>query len=67
MPHLTENPMKIGWLVPEMQAVEGFSTKKKEKEKKKKEKKKENKGNFYFYLKINICQFRLSFLDHITV
>ena len=25
MPHLVENPMKIGWLVPEIQAVEGFA------------------------------------------
>ena len=25
MLHLAENPMKIGWLVPEIQAIEGFA------------------------------------------
>ena len=25
MPHLAENPMKIGWLVPEIQTDEGFA------------------------------------------
>ena len=24
IPHLAENPMKIGWLVPEIQTVEGL-------------------------------------------
>ena len=32
MPHLAENPMKIGWLVPEIQAVEDCSKQQKAKE-----------------------------------
>ena len=31
MPNLAENPMKIGWLVPEIQAVEGFAKQQKSK------------------------------------
>ena len=32
MPHIAENPMKIGWLVPEIEAVEGFAKHSKTKE-----------------------------------
>ena len=48
MPHLAENPVKMGWLVPEIQAIEGSAKQKKTKE------------TFPFnwlYLKISICKF----------
>ena len=32
MLHVAENPVKSGWLVPEIQAVEGFAKQKKTKE-----------------------------------
>ena len=58
--HLAENPMKIGWLVPKIQAVEGFA-----------KQYIENKELFFpfnwLYPKISVCEFRLILLDHITI
>ena len=45
MLHVEENPVKSGWLVPEIQAVEGFA------------KQKENKGNFSFSLALSQNQY----------
>ena len=53
MLHLAENSMKIGWFIKETQAVEGFA--------------KQKRIPFnWVYHKINICEFRLILLDHIT-
>ena len=48
--------MKIGWLVPKIQAVEGFS---------KLEKTNEMFPFNLLYLKISICEFRLILRDHV--
>ena len=56
IPHLAENPMKLGWLVPDVKAVVGFA----------KQEKIKKKNSSLLAIKINICEFRLTLLDHIT-
>ena len=48
MPHLAANPMRVGWLVPETQAIAS--------------KNEENLSLNWLYLKINIC--KLQFTSH---
>ena len=57
MPHLAGIGAEIGWLVLEIQAVEGFA---------KQQKTKDIRPSLWLYLKINICECRLISLDHIA-